>query len=76
MFMEHKCAELAKELAVQDQMLDVLLKLQYVLNGDIASVLHIEQEALNADQNLDSTKSLILLRKKEIFVELAKELAV
>ena len=74
--MEHKCAELAKELAVQDQMLDVLLKLQYVLNGDIASVLHIEQEALNADQNLDSTKSLILLRKKEIFVELAKELAV
>ena len=51
--MEHKCAELAKELAVQDQMLDVLLKLQFALNGDTASVLHIDKEALNVDQELD-----------------------
>ena len=69
--------ELAKELAVQGQMLDVLLKLQFALNGDIASVLHINQEILNVDQDLIPIK---IQRRREIqmmdkFVELAKELA-
>ena len=51
--MKDKCVELAKELAVQGQMMDVLLKLQFVLNGDTASVLHIDQEILNVDQASD-----------------------
>ena len=51
--MMDKFVELAKELAVQGQMLDVLLKPQFVLNGDIASVLHINQETLNVDQASD-----------------------
>ena len=45
--------ELAKELAVQGQMLDVLQKLQFALNGDTASALHIDQETLNVDQASD-----------------------
>ena len=51
--MMDKFVELAKELAALDQMLDVLLKLQFALNGDIASVLHIDQEILNVDQASD-----------------------
>ena len=76
--MEHKCVELAKELAVQDQMLDVLLKLQFALNGDTASVLHIDLEALNVDQELHSfqIQRKIELQMQVKCVELAKELAV
>jgi len=48
----NKFVELAKELVVQGQMLDVLLKPQFVLNGDTASVLHIDQEILNVVQDL------------------------
>ena len=51
--MMDKFVELAKELAVQDQMLDVLLKPQFALNGDTASALHIDQEILNVDQASD-----------------------
>ena len=54
--MKDKCVELVKELAVQDQMMDVLLKLQFALNGDTASVLHINQEILNVDQDLIQIK--------------------
>ena len=56
--MMDKFVELAKELAVQGQMLDVLLKLQFVLNGDTASVLHIDLEALIVDPGLDLIKNL------------------
>ena len=74
--MEHKCAELAKELAVQDQMLDVLLKLQYVLNGDIASVLHTNLEiqsvaldliimVLQEEQQLEVLKQMLVVEKQE-----------
>ena len=70
--------DLAKELAVQDQMLDVLQKLQFVLNGDTASVLHIDLEALNVDQELDSfqIQRKIELQMQDKCVELAKEVAV
>ena len=51
--MQVKCVELAKELAVQGQMLDVLLKPQFVQNGDTASALHINLEILNVDQASD-----------------------
>ena len=76
--MKDKCVELAKELAVQDQMLDVLQKLQFVLNGDTASVLHIDLEALNVDQELDSfqIQRKIELQMQDKCVELAKEVAV
>jgi len=73
--LKDKCVELVKELAVQDQMLDVLLKLQFALNGDIASALHINQEILNVDQDLIPIK-IQRRRMMDKFVELAKELAV
>ena len=44
--------EQVKELAVLDQMMGVLQKLLYVLSGDIASVLHTNQEILNVVQVL------------------------
>ena len=47
--LEGKFVELAKEPAVLDPMMDVLQKLLYVLNGDIASVLHTNLEILSVD---------------------------
>jgi len=48
--MEDKFVEQDKELVVLVLMMDVLLKLQYVQNMDIASVLHINLEVLNVDK--------------------------
>ena len=42
--MENKFVDLAKEPAVLDQMMGVLQKLLYALNGDIVSVLHTNLE--------------------------------
>ena len=51
--MMDKFVELAKELAVQGQMLDVLLKPQFVQSSGIASVLFTDQVDHNADQDLE-----------------------
>ena len=78
--LEGKFVELAKELAVLDPMMDVLQKLLYVLNGDIASVLHTNLEILSVALDLMMVPWIWEQQRIRVMkiksVELARELAV
>ena len=75
--MQVKCVELAKELAVQGQMLDVLLKPQFALNGDIASVLHTNLEIQSVALDLIVMEELVLqVEQEEQQLEVLKQMLV
>ena len=69
--------ELAKELAVLDPMMGVLLKLLYALSGDIASVLHTNLEILSVALDLIIMEELVLqVEQEEQQLEVLKQMLV
>ena len=69
--------ELAKELAVLDPMMGVLLKLLYALSGDIASVLHTNLEIQSVALDLIIMEELVLqVEQEEQQLEVLKQMLV
>ena len=63
--LEGRFVEQARELAVLDPMMGVLMRHLYVLSGDIANVLHTNLETLNVDLDLIPREELGLAEKEE-----------